>query len=219
MKICNKCHLELTEGEFYKNRSSSSGLSSWCKTCSNIYVAKYTQENKGKIRAIKTKWRRVNKDQTREINQKWREKSKTKIAKSSREWSIKNHDKNLENKRKWNLENKDKINARRRQLYAKDPSVNAACVHRRRFRINGSFGSFSAVDFNLLKSLYKNTCLCCGKSEPEIKLTPDHVLPLARGGDNTIENIQPLCKSCNSKKHTKYIDYRPFIIELSQKEN
>lgn len=50
-------------------------------------------------------------------------------------------------------------------------------------------------------------CLCCGRSD--VKLTLDHVKPLSIGGANLISNAQPLCVSCNSRKGTKYIDYRP----------
>lgn len=55
---------------------------------------------------------------------------------------------------------------------------------------------------------YEFVCLCCGRREPEIKLTADHVIPLSKGGTNFIENIQPLCQSCNSSKHRAIIDYR-----------
>jgi 5-methylcytosine-specific restriction endonuclease McrA len=39
-------------------------------------------------------------------------------------------------------------------------------------------------------------------------LTEDHVVPLSLGGSNDIDNIQPLCKSCNSSKRGRHIDYR-----------
>jgi 5-methylcytosine-specific restriction endonuclease McrA len=33
--------------------------------------------------------------------------------------------------------------------------------------------------------------------------TQDHIIPVSRGGGLTFENIQALCKSCNSSKNAK----------------
>jgi 5-methylcytosine-specific restriction endonuclease McrA len=58
-----------------------------------------------------------------------------------------------------------------------------------------------------LKEKYNYTCPCCKKSEPEIKLTIDHILPLIKMGTNEISNIQPLCGKCNRSKYVKTIKY------------
>lgn len=77
---------------------------------------------------------------------------------------------------------------------------------RRVFKLNAG-GSHTLADWETLKAQYNWTCPCCGKSEPIIVLTEDHIIPLSKGGSDNIENIQPLCRSCNSKKHDKIIKY------------
>jgi 5-methylcytosine-specific restriction endonuclease McrA len=96
------------------------------------------------------------------------------------------------------------------------PDKQRECKRRRRARIAASTGEFTASEWIALKAQYNNRCLCCGKYDEELKslgrvLSPDHVVPLSRGGDNTISNIQPLCfgkGGCNNRKSTKTIDYR-----------
>lgn len=78
-------------------------------------------------------------------------------------------------------------------------------VRATRKRENG--GSHTSAQWETLKAQYNWTCPCCKIKEPIIKLVKDHVVPLAKGGSENIENIQPLCRSCNAKKHTAIIHY------------
>lgn len=81
-----------------------------------------------------------------------------------------------------------------------------AANHRRRVRVRDAGPSFTTQQWRALCEQYGHRCLCCGEHKP---LTPDHVIPLSLGGSNTIDNIQPLCGPCNSRKFTKTTDYRP----------
>lgn len=72
-------------------------------------------------------------------------------------------------------------------------------------RANG--GSHTFGQWETLKAQYNWTCPCCKKSEPEIRLTEDHIIPVSKGGTDNIENIQPLCLKCNIRKHTQVVKY------------
>lgn len=49
----------------------------------------------------------------------------------------------------------------------------------------------------------KYQCQSCGKTSSQTKLTVDHIIPLARGGQNDISNLQTLCFTCNQEKTDK----------------
>lgn len=50
-----------------------------------------------------------------------------------------------------------------------------------------------------------NKCLFCGNIE---ELTIDHIVPISKGGMTDSNNLQTLCRNCNSKKMQQSIDYR-----------
>lgn len=90
-------------------------------------------------------------------------------------------------------------------------------------------GKHTFKQWEELKRKFNYMCLCCKKQEPFIKLTEDHVVPLSIWGEwskenkpnfkaNDIENIQPLCKSCNSKKWKNHVDYRESFLSVSYVE-
>jgi 5-methylcytosine-specific restriction endonuclease McrA len=109
-------------------------------------------------------------------------------------------------KRYWN--SPDKYREAERLWKARHPDKRHQDRRNRRAREKGSVGTITTQEWQALKEFYCFTCLCCGKQEPEIELTHDHVKPLVMGGENTIENSQPLCGSCNRRKGARWIDYR-----------
>lgn len=47
----------------------------------------------------------------------------------------------------------------------------------------------------------KEQCSIC---EAKRWLTVDHIMPISKGGNNELSNLQILCKLCNSSKGSKY---------------
>ena len=43
-------------------------------------------------------------------------------------------------------------------------------------------------------------CYYCGKKVGFKNITMDHLVPIARGGRSTKDNLVPACKDCNNKK-------------------
>ena len=51
--------------------------------------------------------------------------------------------------------------------------------------------------------LNKGICHYCEKKYSKKDLTMDHIIPIARGGKSTKNNIVVSCKTCNTKKGLK----------------
>ncbi|MBO7560701.1 HNH endonuclease [Candidatus Saccharibacteria bacterium] len=72
--------------------------------------------------------------------------------------------------------------------------------------IAGQRALMTALLREKIKQRDRYTCKKCGASvfkEPNLLLEIDHIVPLARGGKTTEDNLQTLCWRCNRKKGSK----------------
>jgi 5-methylcytosine-specific restriction endonuclease McrA len=75
--------------------------------------------------------------------------------------------------------------------------------HNYRARRMNAEGEHTTEEWENLKKIFNYKCAFCGK---ETFLTRDHKIPLSKGGNNFIVNLQPLCRSCNSKKNNNLME-------------
>lgn len=69
---------------------------------------------------------------------------------------------------------------------------------RRRAREHNTLNDWRWSDFMRVAKRFGYCCAYCG-DKPD-RLDPDHVMPLSRGGADSIANILPTCAACNSDK-------------------
>jgi 5-methylcytosine-specific restriction endonuclease McrA len=62
------------------------------------------------------------------------------------------------------------------------------------------------------------TCYYCGRKVGFSKLNMDHVIPLARGGRSTRDNLVPCCKKCNIRKKSSLpVEWDEYLESLDRK--
>ncbi|WP_448871812.1 HNH endonuclease [Desulfobulbus propionicus] len=63
-------------------------------------------------------------------------------------------------------------------------------------------------------------CWYCGQKVGFHNLTMDHVIPLARGGRSTKDNLVPCCKECNiKKKNALPVEWDEYMEELRRRRH
>lgn len=221
MKRCQRCGFEKPESEFGKNKSKKDGLTSYCKECITSYYAEWNKENSESRKETYKKYRENNKEKTYQATKKWRASNKEKVNLMKRVWAFFNREKIKMWHKEWYENNRDAILATQREKawYKTEKGKETTKKWReqnkerimvsnrnRKSALKNASGKVTVLEWEEIKDKYGNKCLRCGRSE--VKLTMDHVIPIAVGGSNTADNIQPLCGSCNSKKNTKIEDYR-----------
>ena len=123
----------------------------------------------------------------------WYAKNKKKISEDGRKYYAANQQKLKDKTKLWSLENPEKIRIQK---------------HKRRVAEKG--GGIFTITAKFMNRLYSSDCRFCGGSE---NITADHIIPISKGGRHSEGNLQPLCKSCNSSKHTKlWIEFRSSVV-------
>lgn len=169
------------------------------------YQREYYQKNRGRLRQKQNEYYYANRDKYRGYCTKYRTANRQKITDRQRAQRAANPERSRAKNQAWRAANPERHRANVRASKRRNPDSIRAAKQRRRARLQGNGGSYSAAAWRMMCEHFGNVCLCCGGLGP---LTVDHVIPIVAGGPNSIENLQPLCKPCNVLKKARTIDYR-----------
>ena len=129
-------------------------------------------------------------------------------ARSRRAYYEENKERERQQNREWHQKNKPWLDPKKREYHnawRRASNRRAEWANRDALK-RGAEGSFTNEEWIELCESYGNKCLRCDSGDAT--LTVDHVKPLSKGGTNWIDNIQPLCTSCNCSKGANEVDYR-----------
>ena len=129
------------------------------------------------------------------------EAQKAQKKKYLREWRAANPDKvKAANKRSWdNRKERPEVKAKNCNRMAEWQRANPDKVadrQRRRAAREAEAGAYTEAEWAEQWEKFGGKCAYCREPATE----RDHVLPLCKGGSNTIENVVPCCRACNAQK-------------------
>lgn len=197
------------------------------------YMRQYREKNKERIAAKVKEYQQKNSHAIKQYRKEYEQTEAYKKSKKDacKRYYVKNREKILENckakylsdpaivkdrVKKWQAGNKDKVlqykknytynnPAKRKEANSRwsknNPDKRKANFHNR--RESKKTGTISKIRIKRLLSLQRRKCYYCGTPFINSDFHVDHIIPLAKGGTNTDDNIQLLCPRCNLSKGAK----------------
>ena len=191
MKVCKKCKVE-----------TECNAAGGCKVCAN---------------ELARNWRINNPEKTKANRDAWRSANPNRIKSFGKSYYVKNKDKLNTESAIYRAANAEKIKITKAIYNAANPNYEAKRINNqnRRARKRSAGGFLSKGLAVKLFKLQRGKCACC-KEPLGTNYHLDHIMPLARGGSNTDENIQLLRRRCNHQKNAKdpiqYMQSKGFLL-------
>jgi 5-methylcytosine-specific restriction endonuclease McrA len=214
-KRCPDCERVKCRGAFDRSLLRFDGLQPYCREC-RLKKRRESRpwlrdESKEANRNAKKAWRQNHREYDRARHKAYHEANREKHREKRKEYYAANREKYREQNRAYQETHRDRLREQKDTYRRNNLEAYAVREANRRARKAKAGGSFTLQEWHDLCAYFSFTCLRCGRQAPDIELTVDHVVPLSQGGRNSIENLQPLCRACNTSKHARTIDYRPYF--------
>jgi hypothetical protein len=190
-------------------------LTSKCKKCKKTEVEEWRKNNREKVNKQSNNWNKNNKEKVAKSRQKTLNNPASRELKKLRQSRYYQSHKEREAARvkKWAEDNKEKLKLQRKNRYQNNKERALSHVHKRRARKFGN-GTEPYTRTEMLE-VYGSDCYLCGLPIDlsvsgkigsvgwENGLHIEHVISLASGGPDMLENVRPSHGKCNLNKGTK----------------
>lgn len=177
---CRKCG-ENRRSRMVTSARSTDGHAMECKACDSAGGKEWYAANRERHYANGKAWAEANPERVRELRKAWADANIEKVRERARAYRAANPEKG----RAWRAANPER--------HALNNRIQSS---RRRARETDA-GSFTRDEFlAVCEQADQWVCAVCSGPAEHI----DHIIPIARGGANEVENLQWLCAPCNRSK-------------------
>lgn len=214
-KICSSCRTDKPLDDYHNDRTKNDGKTSSCKSCATLRVLKWAEDNMEKVSKNKRAyydrntskvkesakvWRIENPEANKKSVEKYQTKNRQKLNDRAKTHYQNNRERLLQYHNEYRNKNRELCKVRVRNSQKKNPLRLRINKYKRRIREGD--GRVTVKRINALLVIQEGNCVYCRIEL--VKFHVDHIVPLAKGGTNTDDNIQLLCPTCNRKKGSKY---------------
>jgi 5-methylcytosine-specific restriction endonuclease McrA len=224
MKTCSKCLTTKPLGEFNNSKNSKDGKFQWCRQCCCEYAKAFRARNADRVNEERRAKYAENKQPTLSYMREryWRDPEARRLA--SAEWRKNNPEKSKALNAGRYVKNKEVAKAYARTYYQANKETCLAkgkVLQKRHYEANkdqyytrsagrraAKSGARGVLSRGIRKKLFTaqdGKCVYCHTALPS-NAHLDHIMPLAKGGPHTDENVQLLCPDCNLSKGAKSPD-------------
>lgn len=195
-----------------------------CLVCERIsYRTKYLADP-AKYHAAGRRWKERNADKVaayveatkpqRAVSRAtYRKTNRTELVAKKREWRHNNPEKERAQRQRFSVRHKAVL-AQRFAAWAKSNALHMRIKAQNRRAKKLSAGSHTKQDVLALVAKQRGRCVYCS-CDIRKRYTVDHIMPLFLGGSNNADNLQLVCKPCNSRKGAKHpLDFAKAIGRL-----
>lgn len=154
-------------------------------------IAAKKSESRAKRKAREAKWRRINPEKQKAYCHKWRENNRLRERERGRHFRLIDPESSRAISRKYHELHPEKALARGQR--------------RRAIILGASVGNGDVVAnwLALWKSKKRVVCYWCLRAFSPNDCHADHVFPISKGGEHSIDNLVIACANCNQRKHDK----------------
>jgi 5-methylcytosine-specific restriction endonuclease McrA len=173
----------------------------------------YTRQNRERLNAKKRTDYLATREAHRVYNAEYRAAHQEEIRAQRKQRTITaaEREKRRQRGRLFYAQNRDKLIAFSKAYHKEHPEVRKrwADAHpeavkairlRRKHAKRGVGSTLTAQQWAAIKDTFHHRCAYCGRKLK--RLTQDHIIPLAKGGTHSMDNVVPACLPCNQKKGT-----------------